>query len=317
MADGTAFHMENEIKDDINITNEENQLEIQLDEITEILQRISENKDELSTPFITYIHTLYRATKSELINQIRQFDPKVISTLRDQLFQIFLDHFNDETLKNNGFHVTDTSPLNHLRRRAKPLNDIYNIGLSILEDKITLKLASDIFKQPSQQQSTTTGPTVYQNVIDSNSQELLLKINELISMVNLVNKENKELKSIILNLERKIDNNLPTDKRTKEDQPSYANVVSEPPCPSLTKRNKTTTNLHPSYIAPPPSSSNPLQPTQTTLQSSKTFAPPPPLQKKLAVNSPHTKNRLLFMEINNPIPQLLVNQSPSHCLLVV
>ena len=74
-------------------------------------------------------------------------------------------------------------------------------GLSILEDKIVLKLTSEAFKSSSNHQPTagSTG-TIYQNIIESSSRELLLKINELILLVNSVKKANGELKLMVASL---------------------------------------------------------------------------------------------------------------------
>ena len=294
MADGTASRIENEI----NTTNDINEAN-QLNEITEILQRITENEGEPSSPFIINIHSLYRAPKTELINQLRQFDPKLINNLRDQLYHIFLDHFSDETLKNNGFIITD-SPINHLKRRAKPLNAVYDInsmGLSILEDKVVLKLSSEIFKHSNQQQQTA-GSTVYQNVIDSNSKELLLKINELISIVNTVNKENRELKSLVLSLERKIDKQIipAAAERRVEQQPqrqqSYANVAAEAPNSLLMKHhNNHLSSSRSSLIA-----TNRLQPVRQTTSSfitsndTDTSENPNKEQPSATILTPHQKS---------------------------
>jgi len=101
-----------------------------------------------STPFISELEDIYRTPKKDFINHLNQLDPKVINNLRDQLFHMFIDHFDDDTLSKNGFIIIN-NPQNHLKRRvksAKAVYDIYHIGLSIFEDQICNNLASEICK---------------------------------------------------------------------------------------------------------------------------------------------------------------------------
>ena len=111
-----------------------------------------------------------------------------------------------------------------MKRRLKPLNsayDIYNLGLSIQENQITNKLASDIIKPQQQhhQQQPNTEEINHLNglndvtIIDDNNKTIIEKLIELTKQNSQLVKENMNLSKRVISVEAKIDRilaNLPT-----------------------------------------------------------------------------------------------------------
>ena len=165
-------------------------------QIENIVKEIAENEDPCSI-FQENLHILYRASRKDVINLLKQLNIKTASKLKEQLFHRFTQNFQKDTLSENGFHLTETDLISHLKVRknqALLCNDIYNLGLSIFEDTITVKLASDILKPPYIQ---------YPAVIDSQSAQILEKLQALILSSEKLHKDNKELKDHVSKLEQK------------------------------------------------------------------------------------------------------------------
>ena len=106
--------------------------------IIPIIEEIAKSPSNYSSIFINNLNKLCRVSKGDFIKAFTPVNSKTINTLREQIFFIFLDSFETETLVQDGFLITDEDePKNHLKKRFKhenAINDIYNMGLSILED---------------------------------------------------------------------------------------------------------------------------------------------------------------------------------------
>ena len=106
----------------------------QVEKIESVIDDMFTQNEDPSIIFINNLQILYRLSKDEFINNFKTRKIKIIYLLREQMYYIFLDHFDDEILVKNGFVIKEDSR-QHLRKRFKTLNaimDIYNIGLSIL-----------------------------------------------------------------------------------------------------------------------------------------------------------------------------------------
>ena len=206
--------------------------------LSEIACEINENKTEPSTPFVSNLDKLYRAPKQDVINNLgKHLDSKVINTLRDQLFFVFLDTFKEETLSKNGFSkaIVSENPTSQLRRRMKAstaLNDVYAIGLCIAEKDIITGLSAEIMKQQTPPNSMHQD-VHFQNVIDSNSKQILEKLNTITNMMKTVVKENKGLKGHIVNLEKKLDYHLATECQLSTPQPTHLIPILSTPKSTL------------------------------------------------------------------------------------
>lgn len=178
-----------------------------IENLENIINDIFSKNADSSAVFINNLQCLYRLSKEDFVSKFKTRDVKTVFLLREQLYYIFLDHFSEETLVLNGFIITD-DPKHHLRKRFKNINaiiDIYNMGLSILENKIVLKLDSEIYKQNSNNNSSTDQTKTYQNIIDTNSKELIDKISELTKIVTTIQTENQHLKKQLEKMEKKMD----------------------------------------------------------------------------------------------------------------
>ena len=182
----------------------------EITEITEILgsifSKLTETIEEPSTIFITNLRDIYRAPKEECINHLRQVQQKTLNVLRNQLFYIFIDHFNEKTLTENQFTVSKMEEEldKHLKKRMKPLNlcyDIYSIGLSILEGKIVNKLAVELLK-PAFVYQETPNPS---HLLNNQHSQIVNKIHEMFTINNKILNENKEMRQHIIKLEMKIE----------------------------------------------------------------------------------------------------------------
>ena len=182
-----------------------------------IFLKIAENVQEPSTVFINNIERIYSFPKQDCVLHINQLEINLLNTLRDQLFFIFLDHFDNKTLQTNGFSTLNTSTKNSLKRRLKSLNsayDIYNLGLSIQENQITNKLASEILKH--QQQQPNTEEMNHQNkqnespIFDTNNKTIIELLIQLTRQNSQLQKENYNLKDRVINIEAKLDRILAT-----------------------------------------------------------------------------------------------------------
>ena len=191
--------------------------------LSNIFLEIAENQQDPSTTFLEHIEVIYSFPKQDCVVHISQLQNGFLTILRDQLFYIFLDHFDDKTLENNGFSPSSIQKQS-LKRRLKPLNsayDIYNLGLSIQENQITNKLASDIIKpqqQHHQQQPNTEEINLLNGlndvtIIDDNNKTIIEKLIELTKQNSQLVKENMNLSKRVISVEAKIDRilaNLPT-----------------------------------------------------------------------------------------------------------
>ena len=66
--------------------------------------KIAENQQEPSTTFLEHIEVIYSFPKQDCVVHISQLQNSFLTILRDQLFYIFQDHFDDKTLENNFHH---------------------------------------------------------------------------------------------------------------------------------------------------------------------------------------------------------------------
>ena len=74
------------------------------------------------------------------------------------------------------------------------------MGLSMHENKVISKLASDIFKpSASTNNKSTTSPS---NILDTHSSKILEKIKELADSNSSLQKENKEPKLYLISLDK-------------------------------------------------------------------------------------------------------------------
>ena len=92
----------------------------------------AKDEEEPSTIFIIHIQQIFRVAKEKLIILLNQLSSKTLFTLRDQLFYMFVQHFDENTLIYPGFNLTEDDLKVHLKRHMKPLNaccDIHNVGL--------------------------------------------------------------------------------------------------------------------------------------------------------------------------------------------
>ena len=87
-------------------------------------------------------------------------------------------------------------------KASTALNDVYAIGLCIAEKDIITGLSAEIMKQQTPPNSMHQD-VHFQNVIDSNSKQILEKLNTITNMMKTVVQENKDLKGHIVNLEKK------------------------------------------------------------------------------------------------------------------
>ena len=144
----------------------------------------------------------------DFIAQLKSLDINFISLLRKQLFYIFLDTFDSATLDSNGFPTLSTSEedakkhLKWLKKRFNAeyaSNDIYDMGISILEGRIFDKLALNLLTKPLTITPTTnTSPTDLPpleslNVIDNNGKLILQKLTDLVNVTTKIQEENREL----------------------------------------------------------------------------------------------------------------------------
>ena len=147
------------------------------------------------------INQIYRIPKEKCIQLLNQVNSKIILTLRDQIFYIFIDHFDKNTLVQNGSLITDSDLKHHLKRKLKTINaysDIYHMGLRILENNIVHKLSADILK-PTHEDILPT------SIINSHSSLMLEKLQAGLETNKVILNENKEKKQHILILESKIE----------------------------------------------------------------------------------------------------------------
>ena len=101
---------------------------------------------------------------------------------------MFVNAFEQETLLQHGFMIDEKIELGkQLKRRnfTNAIYDIYNLGLSIWEEKIVKKL-NDILKQPpASQRPTNTNindTDIPSNIIDTHSTQILDKLQQIITI---------------------------------------------------------------------------------------------------------------------------------------
>ena len=292
-----------------------------IDEFNIIFQKIAENIEEPSTIFYHNLREIYRSPKDTIMQLLRQLDMKVINTLRDQLFCIFADHFDDDTLIRNGFMLNEEDLKVHLKKRIKVIpasHDIYNLGLSIYEKQIVQKLASDILK-----------PTYYKEylsntqIISTDSSIIIEKLQQVITINAEIKKENSELKKQIQNLEKKIEQNskitiemkqkLDEQIKKADNSPLYSKVTSSPPPPPATPKSTTakeSTTLE-----------SPLTPPTLTMQETVATEVPPPAQPSLEIQtkttpvSPSSKSNHVGQQTtkpSTPLKNVSSNLSKEH-----
>ena len=221
--------------------------------IENIVKEIAENEDPCSI-FQENLQSIYRASKQDLINLLKQLNSKTAIKLKEQLFYRFVENFDKDTLSENGFQLTETDLVTHLKTRKNHMllcNDIYNLGLSIYEDIITVKLASEILKPPYIQ---------YPAVIDSNISQILEKLQEILVSNEKLHKDNKDLREHITKLEKKsIENNELIDKlkieittlSTEMSRKQQTMSVFQTPQPQQTATNQPT-HQEPTIATEPP-----------------------------------------------------------------
>jgi len=195
MADADARE---ETRDDVN-----HEIPLQRTEhfLPELMYKIAENVTEPSTVYLSNLDVIYSHPKQDCINHLRQMPADRISLFREQMFYAFLDHFDERTLIENGFTITEQDIKLHLRKRTKPLNavyDIYNMGLSLHEDTIITKLASEFFKPGPEVNNKCT-------ILDSHSALILEKLQEVLDTNSTLRKENADLRNHLKNIENKLD----------------------------------------------------------------------------------------------------------------
>lgn len=178
-------------------------------EIREIItELLKDNCLEPSTIFINNKAKIYRLSKDEFVKAFTPISTKTIGLLREQIFYIFLDSFSEETLIENGFLITDTELKNHICKRIKHENaivDIYNMGLSIHEEKIVQKL-DDIYRSSNQTQNKSNSTYGTQPIMSIDTKEMLNQITDLVNTVKSVKQENEHLKKQLELTNSKLEN---------------------------------------------------------------------------------------------------------------
>ena len=214
-------------------------------------------------------------------------DSKVINTLREQMFEIFIDSFDKETLKKNGFPLTDTEdPKNHLKRRTKSLNsiyDIYNLGLSLWEKQIVNKM-SEILKSPPSQNipSQQLDSPPKSNIIDTHSKEILEKLQDITRENLAIRNENKQLKHQIQQMEKKLDTIISKMSEGKSKTysslppPTSEEILPEPFTRINIMENPTTEQHHKNFALNTTDFKTPSS--YADMASRKPVNPPPPSQ---------------------------------------
>ena len=179
---------------------------------------ISQNIVEPSTPFIMKLDRVFSLPKDLIINNLRQLQNPLVNTFREQMFFHFLANFDESTLSENGFIITEDDAKVHLKRRTNILNaifDIYDLGLSVHENQIVTKLASKIFKTTNSYdinkmdntQLTLDNTSILQKLQDilEHNSKLVTQNLELKKHLIEIEKDNNCLKEHILQIEAKLD----------------------------------------------------------------------------------------------------------------
>ena len=70
----------------------------QVEKISSVIDDMFTQNEDPSIIFINNLLILYRLSKDEFINKFKTRENKTIYLLREQMYYIFLDHFDEEIL---------------------------------------------------------------------------------------------------------------------------------------------------------------------------------------------------------------------------
>ena len=214
--------------------------------LASVVEEIVQNELEPSTTFMANIHHLYQHPRNVIIEKLQTLKKSFLNVLRDQLFFIFYNQFSEEELIENQFNLTEDMVTKHLKKRVKtkPLSsDIYGLGYSIINNRIQDRLASEILSSTNRPLNGETSST--SNVIDTNSQQILSKLQTLIDSNNKIVQENRDLKDRVTSLENVVSNltraiqQLSPRQDVRPKPASYADIFKSPTSTRKTDNIKT------------------------------------------------------------------------------
>ena len=122
---------------------------------------------------------IYTFPEKDITNKIAALPFDQIMLFRQQIYNTFIDEFDWSTLEANGFKLSNEHPFeDQLKKRGNKsyaANDIYFMGLSIVENLIAQNIAKGIFKPVTVGTKKQT-----QSILDKNSNLIVQKLNEVL-----------------------------------------------------------------------------------------------------------------------------------------
>ena len=176
--------------------------------IDEVVEVISRNTQQPSSTFMANRDLLFREGRDDVINKLKTIHSDIINTLRDQLFDIFITEFDEDTLSKHGFNFPpNEDPKSQLKNRREfdyAVQDIYNMGLSIFEKRIAHKLSGDLLSKTALAKTKQQSASPTTNIMDMDTKLMISKLSEVLNITKAVQQENRELKTLVQSLENKI-----------------------------------------------------------------------------------------------------------------
>ena len=144
---------------------------------------------------------MYNLPREVIVNELIQLLNSALKLFREQIFELFVNKFDEATLQQNDFFITEDNLTRHLRNRSNlqnAVNNIYELGASIHEDRIVTrqdgsKLANGLFKPAEKQPPLKNTP-----VLEKDIALLIKKMQQVLAD----NKELKELRKDNANLKK-------------------------------------------------------------------------------------------------------------------
>eukprot|EP00111_Clytia_hemisphaerica_P021816 TCONS_00064141-protein len=173
--------------------------------LASLVSDITQNIDEPSTPFFMNLGKVYDLPRDSVIKSLQQLkNPTSVTLFREQMFYLFLAHYteNEKVLSDNGFNCTKDNAKTHLKTRRSTVNaleDIYELGKSIHENRIASGLASKILKDKVANNPKTVEPDIQPIPEDAT---ILQKLQAIIAFNAKLVTQNKELKLQMSELEK-------------------------------------------------------------------------------------------------------------------
>ena len=91
----------------------------------DIFEQLRSDGANHSAIFFHNLEIVYGAPKKTIIAKLKELDLEILKTFREQLFYIFLDHFGESTIKENGFIITEEDISVQLKTRKITCNHIF------------------------------------------------------------------------------------------------------------------------------------------------------------------------------------------------